>query len=1052
MRPLYLEMTAFGSYAGTTALPFEKLTHGLYLVTGDTGAGKTTIFDAIMFALYGSASGSDRSPDMLHCDHVSKSEDTVVRLRFAQGGKEYEVERRLHFSKKRGTDQYNDARPDAQLTEPDREPTEGASKVTARIEALLGLNAEQFRKIIMLAQGEFREFLNADSDKKNEILGRLFDSAPYVWYQNLLAGARDELKKRRTGQSEKLHALMENVFQPPEGDLEDYQPGHPRLLENLAALIEREAQGLRELETARGELNKQIAALNTQKGAAEADNAQLKELQRVRAALAELEAKSAQIEARRAAWVLAEKAVHRAKPAMDEAQKAGTALAATRAEIETLSGQLVSYRDAVQAAEKTVEADAETDMVLAQLAAEIRDIALKLPRYEELTQKQLEKAAAEKAGSEAEKARTDEQAKLDALTAETAALREQYRALDNADSEAEAAKHLEERARETVQALAGIRAETDAIRALELDLAVRQERLEKLTEKAAQAEAKYTTLYRRFIAGQAGLLASDLRRRLKEDGEAACPVCRTRLDREAAERLPAPTEDTPDQESVDAAKAAHEKAERLRAEQATGRAALAAAIESRVTALLERALPLLPGCDGWESLRDGSELDEAAETAAQKQAEAGRALAEAEKRRAERQRIRELLPQKEQAQEAARIRIEELNREAQAQDGIAREAEAVLRELKKQLRFLDAKAAKAEQKTLEEKRGRLTSRLQAHREALEGAKQKLDTAQGSLAEKQKLAVKQESALSDARAALADTLAETGFADTDAVLAALSPVGADAEGWLKAEQQAFIAHAETLRHTREQAARLEEQTAGKAFTELSALDEALAQLGGEYDAANGACARLAALVRNHTDVREQAKSLRAELAAGEGVWTRLDRLASLAVGSSGEGGKLSFDRYVMGAVFREILEAANRRMELMSGGRYTLMHKTGADRRNAKAGLEIEVLDNSTGQLRPSGSLSGGEGFFTSLALALGLSDVVQNHAGGRQMDALFIDEGFGTLSDDVLDRALDVLNQLTEGNRLVGIISHVDKLDESIAQKVRVKNTGKGSTLTLELP
>ncbi len=1052
MRPLYLEMTAFGSYAGTTALPFEKLTHGLYLVTGDTGAGKTTIFDAIMFALYGSASGSDRSPDMLHCDHVPKSEDTVVKLRFAQGSKEYEVERRLHFSKKRGTDQYNDARPDAVLTEPGREPTEGASKVTARIETLLGLNAEQFRKIIMLAQGEFREFLNADSDKKNEILGRLFDSAPYVWYQNLLSGARDELKSRRFGQSEKLRALMENVFQPPEGDLEDYQPGHPKLLENLAALIEQETQGLRELEAARGELNRQIAALNTQKGAAEADNARLAEFQRVQDALAELEAKGPEIERRKAAWALAEKAVHRAKPVMDEVQKAGTALAATKAEFETLNGQLASYRDAVQTAEKTVEADAETNTALGQLAAEIRDIAFKLPRYEELTQKQREKAAAEKAGSEAEKARTDEQAKLDALTAETAALREQYRALDNADSEAEAAKHLEERARETVQALAGIRAETDAIRALEGDLAARQERLEQLTGKAAQAEAKYTTLYRRFIAGQAGLLASDLRRRLKEDGEAACPVCRTRLDREAAERLPAPTEDTPDQESVDAAKAAHEKAERLRAEQATGRAALAAAIESRVTALLERALPLLPGCDGWESLRDGSELDEAAETAAQKQAEAGRALAEAEKRRAERQRIRELLPQKEQAQEASRIRIEELNREAQAQDGIAREAEAVLRELKKQLRFPDAKAAKAEQKTLEEKRGRLTSRLQAHREALEGAKQKLDTAQGSLAEKQKLEVKQESALSDARAALADTLAETGFADTDAVLTALSPVGADAEGWLKAEQQAFIAHAETLRHTREQAARLEEQTAGKAFTELSALDEALAQLGGEYDAANGACARLAALVRNHTEVREQAKTLRAELEAGEGAWTRLDRLASLAVGSSGEGGKLSFDRYVMGAVFREILEAANRRMELMSGGRYTLMHKTGADRRNAKAGLEIEVLDNSTGQLRPSGSLSGGEGFFTSLALALGLSDVVQNHAGGRQMDALFIDEGFGTLSDDVLDRALDVLNQLTEGNRLVGIISHVDKLDESIAQKVRVKNTGKGSTLTLELP
>ena len=154
---------------------------------------------------------------------------------------------------------------------------------------------------------------------------------------------------------------------------------------------------------------------------------------------------------------------------------------------------------------------------------------------------------------------------------------------------------------------------------------------------------------------------------------------------------------------------------------------------------------------------------------------------------------------------------------------------------------------------------------------------------------------------------------------------------------------------------------------------------------------------------------------------------------------------------MGAVFREILEMANRRMELISGGRYELVHKMSADRKNAKAGLEIEVLDNNTGMLRPSTSLSGGEGFFTSLALALGLSDVVQNHAGGRQMDTLFIDEGFGTLSSDVLDKALEVLNQLTEGNRLVGIISHVDKLDESIPQKVRVRGGDKGSTLSLEL-
>ena len=179
---------------------------------------------------------------------------------------------------------------------------------------------------------------------------------------------------------------------------------------------------------------------------------------------------------------------------------------------------------------------------------------------------------------------------------------------------------------------------------------------------------------------------------------------------------------------------------------------------------------------------------------------------------------------------------------------------------------------------------------------------------------------------------------------------------------------------------------------------------------------------------------------------------MDRLADLAVGTSGDGGKLSFDRYVMGAVFREVLEMANRRLDNMSGGRYELVHRTETDRKNSKAGLEIDILDNSTGQTRPSGSLSGGEAFFTSLALALGLSDVVQNHAGGKQLDTLFIDEGFGSLSEDVLDKALDVLGQLTEGNRLVGIISHVDRLDESIPQKIRVRNTREGSKISIELP
>ena len=207
---------------------------------------------------------------MFHCDRVPKSTDTVVSLRFSQGGREYTVERRIHFNKKRGGDsQYGEAKISALLWEPERDVLEGATKVTARCEALLGLNAEQFRKIIMLAQGEFREFLKADSDKKNEILGKLFDSAPYVWYQNLLAGARDSLRAERHEQREQLRALLQNSLRLP-GDLSAeeaarFLPEHPALIESLQRLTEEDLAELRRLEDVRADYSRQIAALNTRK-------------------------------------------------------------------------------------------------------------------------------------------------------------------------------------------------------------------------------------------------------------------------------------------------------------------------------------------------------------------------------------------------------------------------------------------------------------------------------------------------------------------------------------------------------------------------------------------------------------------------------------------------------------------------------------------------------------------------------------------------------------------------------------------------------------------
>lgn len=1060
MRPILLEMTAFGSYAERTALPFDKLKRGLYLVTGDTGAGKTTIFDAIMFALYGVASGNDRRGDMLHCDHVPKSTDTVVKLCFSQGEKVYTVTRKIHFAKKRGTeDQYGSGTVSATLEEPERPPLEGSDRVRERCEELLGLNAEQFRKIIMLAQGEFKEFLRADSDKKNEILGQLFDNSLYVWYQNLLQGARDELRRRRERRSEELRRLLQTEFTPPEEltgeELEGFQPEHPELLLNLRALTEREQAALEESRAARESLHGQLTALHTQKGAAEGVNDLLSRRDKEQKHLQALQARQEEMDLRRARLQRADAAYRKALPALRKAELAYDALNSLLAEIETRQERLRHGRLTLDEAQRAVDADASACQELETVTNRIGLLAAQLPRYGELNRRQAARDAADAAAHSAGDALAQQAAAMAKLEEALQALGERLKELENVEAEAQACAHQRERAGEILEELtgeSGIRQELEAILRQEKTLEQAREALLARTGEAAEAAERHAALYRRFIAGQAGLLADTLRGELKEKGAADCPVCGSRLCRSHLGQLALRREDTPGEDAVNRAKEAMARAEQARSEQQTKTQALAARVETRKQTLLARAQRLLPACGDWAQLSDGKLLPAAIEKAAENERTAAAALAAARQRQTEREDCRRQLQEKEKARQSLSERIEALRAEEQKQLLAAREAEAAIAEIRKQLSFADEVAATAEKMRLEERQQSLTARLRAHEEALAAAKQCCAQLEGGLREKEssveKLTLAQEQALQEQERVLADC----GFENPARVQEALSPIGSvDGDLWLKREQQLLSDFDGELRHTGEGLAQLREQTEGKSYTDLAALEEQLRALGEQYQSANEECLQKEGLLRKHRQVLERAAEAKNDLAGTEDAWRRLENLAALAVGVNSEGGKLSFDRYVMGAVFREILEAANRRMERMSGGRYELIHKLGADRRNAKAGLEIEVLDNNTGLQRGSATLSGGETFFTSLSLALGLSDVVQNHAGGKRMDALFIDEGFGTLSDDVLDKALEVLNGLTEGERLVGIISHVDKLSESIPQKIRVKHGEKGSSLSLEL-
>ena len=1053
MRPILLEMTAFGSYAEKTAVPFSELKHGLYLVTGDTGAGKTTIFDAIMFALYGEASGQDRKAEMMHCDHVPKSVDTEVRLRFSQNGKDYTVTRTIHFRKKRGTEnEYTDYTIGAQLVEPDAAPTDGANRVTARCQELIGLDREQFRKIVMLAQGEFREFLKADSSKKSDILGKLFDNTAYQYIQNLLGGTRDELRRRRTRTQEELRQLMQSSFRLPEENAQDaelYLPEHPQLRENLAALIADEEARLKAQENKRNEARRAADALNTQKGAADELNRRFDELESKRRRENELSKQKEAIEARRIRLTRADAALHTAQPKIDRFTEAQRTLDTARKRITELEEKLAETAREAAEAQAVVDGDEPQRELAQELEAGIQRIVEQLPDYRTLQAEAEAKSAAEKASAAARAAREAGERAIRDTEAAIVRQKEELAALEDIEIRVERYKAALDEKQKRLAALTGengLRNDIRGIRAAEDALAEKERAFRAAAEKALSAEQEHHALYQRFIAGQAGILAKRLAHDLDENGQAECPVCRTRLGREHIPALAPLREDTPTQAQVDAAKNAYDAAEADRRVREKDAGSLQSDIAARKAAVLTRAEALLPGAADWEVLSDDTRMDELCvslteDAAAEEEYRAAlRRQEDKLRRKAELEKLEASLPSQRKAVEEA-VAAE---RKAEADIGAH---DAVLRQLRERLDHENEAAAEARKQELEDKKTAVLQLLQEHRDALDEASRKHAVAGDLLTRANEALPTQEAAAAEARDAMDGAIASAGFADAAEVRAALLPLdGSDTEAWLRAEREALADYDGDVKHTREDIERLAAYLADKARVDAEALTEALTEADAVYAEANRRCSDTGVLLSEHRAVLDRAGAYLDGLASTRSAWERIERLGDLAVGTSSDGGKLSFDRYVMGTVFREILEMANRRLDIMSGGRYELVHRADTDRRNAKAGLEIDVLDLSTGQRRPSGSLSGGETFITSLALALGLSDVVQNHAGGKPLDALFIDEGFGSLSDGVLDKALDVLNQLTEGDRLVGIISHVNELKARIDKQIVVTKDRTGGS------
>ena len=1074
MRPIELKMNAFGSYAKETVVSFDQFRRGLFLITGDTGAGKTTIFDAIVFALYGISSGSERTLEMMHCDRVSRSVDTSVNFTFEQSGKTYTVRRTIHFPKKRGkADDYGNPKPDASLTLPDRSPVKGSDNVSGRIEEILGLNKEQFRQIVMLAQGDFKKFLKSDSNAKSEILGKLFDNSMYIRYRELITGAADTLKEERKKSADVISLTMESSFQmpselhsventeqsePPSKEIEDminpelWLPGNPRLAENLSKLVSYDEAIESELQNLQKEELDRRDSLNRTIEKARIDNDLLKGLQDKQDHLKGILQESTSYKELEEQIKVVEVVSGKILPAIDKSQGEEERLKRLEDDISETEKERNESEEVKKAAEKAEKEDENRKIEAKNLEIAIQKLIDSLTEYERLAEKEQDIKEREIKIVGDRKKQSDAEEEYDRLKDSLSAAQEEAETLKDADilfNNAETAIKAMESIKNRIEGEGGLKGKVVDILGKEKDLEKAKEDYSKLSEEAIKAKGKYDALYKRFFAGQSGILAEAIQEELEKNGEAVCPVCRTHFVKGEIHEFAHLDVDVPKQSDVEAAKRDFDQKDENSWKKYSENSSLAADIEARKRDAVSLAREIFDDCENWDILQEGTYL---AAKISDLNIEFGKL--EASKREAKRMidRNSELASQITKYKEREPGLIELISG---LKTGIEKEQNELAGWIKdcethrKKLPYPDTDAANKAIEDTRKKQEDIEEKIRFHREQADEARKKFNSLDGSYNKLKGMLPDQVKKRNEASQQLMDILSETGYESAEQAKKELTGIS-DPEEWLANKRKELNDYNNDVTNTNDRILQLKEKTKGLVMQDLVALQAQYDKADAKYREANGRWNSWKALYNNHKTVYDIVKTENDKLTKTDNAYRMLKKLSDLANGVSGSGGKLSFERYAMGATFREVIEKANIRLEIMSGGQYELIHQMEAKRANASAGLEIEVLDHNTGLTRGTASLSGGESFIVSLALALGLSDVVQSHSGGQALDTLFIDEGFGTLDDDVLDKAVQVLDNLSKGeHHLVGIISHVSRLEECIDQRIEVKNGTTGSSLKI---
>lgn len=1061
MRPIFLSMKCFGPYRNTQTVDFEKFRSGIYLITGKTGTGKTTIFDGIMFALFEEASsrpggketekGSVRDKTMLHSCFAPKSEKTEVFFRFESGGDIYEVRRTISFPKVRGTENsYGDAKFDAELTGPELSVA-GSGKVTEEIERILNLDSVQFRQIVMLAQGQFRAFMEAKDNARKDILGKIFDSSKYVRLMMLLSEAAKTVNADMEKQRNIIAgAVSQEVFTLPK-DLSDeeralYCPDHPDLIENITTLIASEEEKLSGLEQRIDSISADIQNLKDLKGIAEMRNSALDEFDRCRRKLAELEESASEFDEKRSALDRISRAVHSVRPAAKRHSDAVDSFKNAEKRMNELLELQSDAGESICLLESEAAHNPERQKRIQELNASVGAIRESLGRYDELSDAEKELKDAENKIEEllkelrtAEENRTEADRSLAAAEAESAELAEAVQECFSArQKHAEAVgicdeiKNLLEKRERLVKDRETV-TEAKAV-------------LERALKESLEAAEHFRVLDGELRLNQAGILAEKLSLELDDAGHARCPVCGCEVGPDNRPGFAVLPENAPSEEEVKSARAESEAADSVKKDAEAAYIKLNSDYVNLLGNTVEVADGIFRDIAPWtEKMVLDSDLLGGLAAEKEKYLKIySDELSASEKKKDRKDELDAAVPQLRET--AGEIGIETEHLRGELKNAQSREAELTqkTKKLGAILPYASREDAEGEMSLREKEAAALSNLVKESTEKLSLAREQYESISGRVNETAAQKEEAKKTAESAKLQLSAMLEKNGFPDEEDYLSVLPKCSEDEyEGVIDSLRNEIAAFDSDRANTRVLAESKAAETKGYVRTDPTGLEEQIKNLNdgkGKIEeekndmflALKGYRIALAKI----TDAAERKKTLSAALA-------RLQDLSTVANGIKDGSGKHAFDGYALSRSFEEVLLRATEHLDTMTGGRYTLVHEESGKSKSSAADFVIYVEDHYSGQRREIGSISGGEGFQVSMALALGLSDTAQSHvSGGRKIESLFIDEGFGTLDDASLGNMIAALRNISEGNRLVGIISHVDALREYIGDsgnEIRIK-------------